>query len=485
VIELSISLLAIPVFWALNEWRVGLLLCLVTAILQDPLRKLTPDQPVFYVVFVGVVFGGMCLGALRRRISLSPNNIFKRYSQLVAPFSLFLPLVVVEAFNSFLRFGNPMIPLIGILMYLLPLPSVICAYQLVVKQGMFRVNQFMIWYIICMLLALTTVYLEFSGYHWPVLGSVGPKLIIFDKVTGKILPSNAGLFRASEIAAWHATAAACFVFLMTFSRRITLTRLLTAAIVVALLLVLGSLTGRRKSLVEFVVFVGTYFGLWIIFTKDVGKLVTIAVAGAALLGYAWLTTALPEDVVVRKSTAESQDYSHYVEHSQNAFSEIPSRFVEIGVAPVMYAYDSFGLLGAGLGVGTQGTQHFGGGGEIGAGSAEGGLGKITLELGIPGLLIIGWIAILVFRYLWQVMRVASRHSRQAARLSFGFFSFLTANVAGFSVATQAYGDLFVLLILSWMVAFLLAVPVLIEREIRARQPATAEQLTPIFRPRTV
>src|SRR5262249_25028253 len=180
----------------------------------------------------------------------------------------------------------------------------------------------------------------------------------------------------------------------------------------------------------------------------------------------------------------SKDYSHYVEHSQNAFSEIPSRFVTIGIAPVMYAYDSFGFLGAGLGVGTQGTQHFGGGGEVGAGSAEGGLGKITLQLVLPGLLIIGWIAILVLRYLWQVLRVASRHSRQAARLSFGFFSFLSANVAGFSVATQAYGDLFVLLILSWMVGFLLAVPVLIEREVRARQLTTLEQLTPVFRPRT-
>src|SRR5215469_5823935 len=143
----------------------------------------------------------------------------------------------------------------------------------------------------------------------------------------------------------------------------------------------------------------------------------------------------------------------------------------------MWAYDSFGLLGAGLGAGTQGTQYFGGGGAI-AGAAEGGLGKVTLELGVPGLLVMGWLAISIFRRLWQTMRVASRYSRRIARLAMGFFSLLVANVAGFSVATQAYGDLFILLILSWTLAFLFAIPVLVEREVRARQQATFKELAP-------
>jgi hypothetical protein len=138
-----------------------------------------------------------------------------------------------------------------------------------------------------------------------------------------------------------------------------------------------------------------------------------------------------------------------------------------------------------LGVGTQGTQHFGGGEEGIGGAAEGGLGKITLELGIPGLFLMGWFGISVFRQLWRIMRAASRHSLRVARLSFGLFSFLVANLAGFSVATQAYGDLFVLLILSWMLGFLLAVPVLLEREVRARQPTIFEMHAPVFRPKTV
>ena len=176
MIELAISLLAVPVFWALAQWRLGLLLCLVTAILQDPLRKLTPDQPVFFVAFVAVVFGGACLGALARGIPLTPNVLFKRYRLLAMPFSLLLLLIIVQAFNSYLRFDNLMIPLMGLLTYVLPFLSIVFAYQLVFRQGEFRIDQFMKWYIVCISLALTTVYLEYSGYDWPVLGQVGPEL---------------------------------------------------------------------------------------------------------------------------------------------------------------------------------------------------------------------------------------------------------------------------------------------------------------------
>jgi len=72
-----------------------------------------------------------------------------------------------------------------------------------------------------------------------------------------------------------------------------------------------------------------------------------------------------------------------------------------------------------------------------------------------------------------------------ARLSFGLFSFLVANLAAFSVATQAFGDLFILLILTWTLGYLLAVPVLLERELQPQQLATFEELAPAFRPKTV
>jgi hypothetical protein len=480
VIELATVLLAFPVLWALAEWRLALLLCLATAILQDPLRKLVPDQPVVFVVFVAVVFGAACVGALARGNRWNLKSIIGQDRQLAIPLLILLLLIILQAFNSYLRFDNLSIPLIGLAAYFLPIPSIALAYQLVFRQGEFRINQFMKWYIVCITLVLTTVCLEFSGYDWPVLGQVGEKLLIYDATLGAYLLPSTGLFRASEIAAWHAATAACFVLIVTLLGGATVRRLLTGVIFAALLLGIGLLTGRRKIVIEFAVFVSTYFILWAMFEKRVGKLFLIAATGAAVVGYGWLA-GLKEDVR-RQVDLGSRDYSVYVERSQSVFADAPSRFVELGLAPVMWAYDSFGLFGAGLGSGTQGARYVG---AETAGAAEGGLGKITLELGIPGLFVMGWVAISLLRHLWRIMRAASRHSPRMGRLSFGLFSFLVANLAAFSVATQAFGDFFILLILSWTLAFLLAVPVLVEREVRARQLAIFEKPPSVFRPKNI
>jgi hypothetical protein len=480
---LAISLLGVPVLLAFSEWSLGPLLCLATAIVQDPLRKLTPDHPVFFVGFAAAVFMAACLGAWTRGIAASPGVIFRQYRQLAKPFSILLLLIILQAFNSYLRFDNLVIPLLGLLTYVMPLVSICFAYQWISRRGDFRIGQFMKWYIVLISVALTTVYLEYSGYHSSILGQVGPKFIIFDS-TGAQLSAFSGLFRASEIAAWHAMTAACFVVLITLSRRTSVTRLLIAVSVAAVLIGVGVLTGRRKLVIEFAVFAGTYFMLWAIFEKKVGKFIVIGFLGAAVAGYAMLATGLKEGVPDTSKDMELSKYYQYVKHSESVFTQAPQRFVELGIAPVMWAYDYYGLFGAGLGVGTQGIQHFGGGGAMAA-AAEGGLGKITVELGIPGLFVVGWIAILFFRYLWQIMRIASRQSPRIGRLSFGLVSFLLANVAGFSVATQAYGDLFILLILSWTLGFLIAVPRLVQREVHTRQLATVDQLSPVFRPRTI
>ena len=477
MIELSLALLAVPVFWAFAEWRFGLLACLVTAIFQDPLRKLAPDQPVFFVVFVGVVFAAACVGALVRGVPLNPTDIFERNRRIKSLMWLLLFLIILQAINSFTHFGNPMITLVGLLTYLLPLPSIAFAYQLVVRTGEAPIYQFIKSYLVLIMIALTTVYLEFAGYDWPVFGQVGGTLLTYDNYLNGILVLHSGVFRASEIAAWHAMTCACFVVLLMTLRRRNFWTLSTAAIMVLVLLGIGTLTGRRKIVIEVAVFVSTYFILWLVFQRDVAKL-GIALAVVGVIGFGWLFPQLGERPAVMDP--RSLEYYRYVERTKTGFQDAPARFVELGIAPITWAYDQFGFFGAGLGVGTQGTQHFGGGGDI-AGAAEGGLGKVTLELGVPGLFLMGWFGILVLKHLWQIMQAASRVSPRIAALSYGCFSFLVANTAGFSVATQAYGDLFILLILSWTLGFLLAVPVMLEREVQARQPIFDKPAS-VFRP---
>jgi len=241
-----ILLLAIPAFWAFAEWRLSLILCLATALLQDPLRKLTPGQPVIFVVFTGVVFGAACLGAWTQGVPFTPSRIFGRERRIAVSMRLLLLLIIFEAFNSYVRFGNPMITGIGLLTYLLPLPSIMLAYELFRRGGEARLYQFMTIYVLWTTFALITVYLEYAGYHWPVFGQVGGNLLIYDKYLHGVLIPHSGIFRASEIAAWHAMTCACFTFLLMTTRKLNFLTLLTAAGAIALFVAIGMLTGRRK-----------------------------------------------------------------------------------------------------------------------------------------------------------------------------------------------------------------------------------------------
>jgi hypothetical protein len=467
MIELSIALLAIPTLWAFAAWRYAMTLCIVTAILQDPLRKLTPDQPVLFVGSVAAVFGAACLGAMSGGVSLGLGNIRNIDRGMTRPIRLMVILIMVEALNSLQNFGNLMLPAIGLMTYLLPLPAILFGYQLACRAGAASVHRFMSTYLFCFMLALTTVYLEYAGFDWGILGQVGGGLPLYDRVLG-ILVSYSGIFRSSEIAAWHAMTCACFALMLLTFRKINVQTLVTAAVIIAFVMGAGVLTGRRKALMEVAVFATTYLVLWFILQKSAMKFgIVLAIAGA--IGFFWLVGQQENDLPNYIQGAFV--YQSYVERSKTVFQDAPSRFVELGLAPVMYAYETFGLFGAGLGVGTQGTQYFGGGGAL-AGAAEGGLGKVTLELGVPGLLVLGWLAASVFHRIWQIMRTASLVSPKFARLSFGLFSFLLANAAAFSVSAQAYGDPFILLIMSWTLGFLLAVPVLIEQENQRRLATT-------------
>jgi hypothetical protein len=155
-------------------------------------------------------------------------------------------------------------------------------------------------------------------------------------------------------------------------------------------------------------------------------------------------------------------------------SGIADRFVDLGLEPVRWAVEGFGWFGGGLGVASQGAQHFGGGAGVFGGAGEGGLGKITAELGVPGLVIVLWFGLAAMRYGWHVLVFVSRRSTAVARLAYGLVAFLVANLSVFFIATQLFGDLFVLLILGLVAGFFLATPVLAEREQQRSAPRVPE-----------
>ncbi len=165
-----------------------------------------------------------------------------------------------------------------------------------------------------------------------------------------------------------------------------------------------------------------------------------------------------------------------MQRAASVVEDVPDRFDNLGFATIEWAVQRYGLFGGGLGVGTSGTAQFGGGAAVFGGAGEGGLGKITAELGIPGLILIAWLLISFARHIWRILRFTSWHSPYVSRLSFGLVAFLIANAAVFSVATQIFVDIFVLITLGLTLGFVLAMPMLAQQGRGAalrssRQPA--------------
>lgn len=472
----SILLLLIAGAFAAFNWRYGLFACIAVGVLQDPLRKVAPGQPQYYVAFAILIFGIAFVRAHLSHVALGPGIIWNWKRGLRLPFTLFLALVLVQAFRSLVAYQNYMLVAVGLLVWLAPPAAVLLAHQFAMRRGLLGIRQLFIWYVGFSLAALTGVYLQYIGYDWPWLGEVGEGLAIYD--LGTVLYGNSGFFRSSEIAAWHTAATASFIFMLFVGKRATPSRTILAIALIAVLATLGILTARRKMLVEVTLFVGAYFFLVAWLQRGASRL-AIGVLATALASYVVVVAFVSPDLVQRSNTKELQlenptGFQGYAARGASVFRDVPARFNELGVQPILWAIDNNGWLGSGLGTGSQGTRDVLEKNNVNFGAAEGGLGKIVTELGVPGLFVVALLLVAVAKHVLTVLRWLTRESPKHARVAYALAAFLVANAGVFLVATQVFNDPFILLLLGWSAGFLIALPQVVERE-RVAAAARAER----------
>jgi hypothetical protein len=137
-----------------------------------------------------------------------------------------------------------------------------------------------------------------------------------------------------------------------------------------------------------------------------------------------------------------------------------------------------GFMGAGLGTATQGTQHLSGG--VGFGWQEGGLGKLAIELGVPGLLA---LAILMVIMMQLMLRISGHpdipESSQLMRA--GLFGMFIGDAVTFLASAQAYSDPLLTLFTAFTLGCLFATSQFDER---ARAVRTVSGLVTPGRPTT-
>lgn len=458
MIVLVLIIAALGLALCVMDWRVGMLVCIVVGFLADTIRKVTPDQPVYFVVIVGIFVGAVCVGFIRQYGLIRPNMEMLR-SAVKLPLLLFMFWLALEALVSFSRYGSMELVGIGLLSYLAPMPAFLVAYYYGLRvQCAVDFVKFYVFFAVAM---LSGIFLSYFGVESPLLKEVGTGVTIY--VPGGVLDAYSGFFRSTEVAAWHSATAISLILVLTISGAVRWPKLFVAALII-LLITAGLFTGRRKMLMEVVIFAGIYGSMLLCFRREAGRLIVVGCLMASLLG------VIAAFGISDRTSEHEQRIGVYLVRGATVFEDADERFANLGVASIGWALDRYGLLGGGLGVASQGGQHFGGGAARFGGAGEGGLGKIAAELGVPGLVLVLWIAVALVVYMVRLILKVARVDDPMVPFLLGLIAVLVANVPLFIVATQVFGDLFVLLLLGWISGFAVAIStVVLSASVGSRQ----------------
>ncbi|HXI93330.1 MAG TPA: hypothetical protein VNO24_25245 [Blastocatellia bacterium] len=466
------GLLGIALALCISRWRVGILLCLLVGFLQDPLRKITIGEPIYFTALVGLPLAATLLGARLRNVRISFRPVHSWNNVLRTPLNLFILLVVIQSMAAIIKTGSTIIGAIGALSYLAPLPGILLGYQF--SRSERDITRLIKVYVAVGILMVSGIYLSYAGFDWKILKSVGEGLFIYSMEKGR-LNLYSGFLRSPEIAAWHAATSICLLILLALSLRRKMIFKAGAGVLVMFLLGALLLTGRRKFLVEIFMFVSVYALLLVWFLRTafksgvIFKSAVLVAAGLVVGSAAYLFVA---------TDVSSTEIRPYFERGLGVQNEATSRATGNTIDSFQWVIERNGIFGSGAGTASQGAQHFGGGVNIVGDAAEGGLAKVLAELGIPGLVLLLWLVVGFGRYMWSIIMYIT-HSKDVdptqSKLIFGLAAFLMTNGVVFIIAHQVFGDPFVLIVLGFFLGFVIAMPKMQLRKTDDRRLATDDR----------
>jgi len=418
--------------------------------IQDPFRKIVAGEPIIFIVTVALVFGMLTLKQINQiGFSRASQPFVAWVEYLRQPLALFIVILILQYAHSLFRWGSVVVSTIGLASYVAPFIAIVVGYFSV--SNLDQVRRFMKIYSVVGVFLAISVTLSFIGIELSIFKEVGVGLKIYDQ--GTILRSYSGFMRTGEIAAWHIATTACFAIVLYSTSKRKWPIILVILLVMFLMLTI-TFTGRRKMLMLVSLFAMLYLFGFFYFRKtlSVGKVFV----SLGIIAVAWVSAQalIPESY--------NYDVQNYLSRGTSVYSDATQRFIDLGLKPIQWAYNRVGLFGGGLGIASQGAHLFQSS-SIAGGSGEGGLGKVMVELGLPGLLVIMWLIFAIARYVVNCLKLASQSFVQPQLMVcvLGFAVLILVNIVTFSVASQLYGDMFILIILGLVSGFVFSLPNLV------------------------
>jgi hypothetical protein len=443
------GLVLVSIAIALVDWRRAWILAILCGVVQDPLRKLTTGTPVWMTFSIVAVYAAI-LVATQRRLQAHGREFAKRFASISSSFMLFFFFLLLAAANGLFTYGIALwkAPLLSLFIYLLPIPAMLFGYLYLDRED--RIYNFLRFYAVLTSVALIGSILEYARVQSRALGMVAQTGDFIRHLPGIQIRMISGFYRAPDIMGWHAATLAAIAIAMAV--RSGLGRNAWPWFLAA-----GwgfyncMISGRRKAVYYVAVFALVF--AWRFAKRLKPAHIAALVATAGVLTY------------VVHQIQSSEESSVYARGAVTTEKELAQRF-EGGVFETVR---QFGIMGAGLGTATQGIQHITGS-DANIGWQEGGLGKLTIELGVPGLLAAIAFGIAMLRVMMRI----SKHpdipeSSQFVRVT--LFALVAANMANFVASAQAYTDPVLTLMTAFFVGCLFATATLDERAAPAPEPA--------------
>lgn len=450
---LFVAFLALAVTVAITDWRRGVLMFVVVGALQDPARKLTPGTPFIMTMSVIVIYAAIIV-ATQSQLQKALADFTKRFAAVWAAFGITIFFIVLAALNGLMTNGIALwrVPVASLFIYLAPLPAVLVGYLYIDREERFLT--FVRFYSIVTSIVLVGTLLEYLRVDSRALGMVAQSGDYIRFLPGLQVRMLSGFYRGPDIMAWHAATLTCLAMTMAVQAGIR-----RSAGWWSLVTAWGCfntiISGRRKAIYMVAIFAAVF--VWRYFRRLKTQQVTALITAALAI------------VFVVHQIASNENSSVYTRAALTTQRELTER-LEGGLWGTI---QESGYLGEGLGVATQGTYHFATDDQNATGVfgwQEGGLGKLAVELGVPGLLA---AAFLIWRVLFSMNRIA-RHpdvpgSSQIIRVM--LFALILANLSNFLASAQAYSDPVLTLLTAFMAGALFGTSRLDEQPAEEPQPA--------------
>lgn len=417
---------AVCVFAALAvaRWRLGVFLFVLTAMLQEPVRKLVPGVPVYLVLTPLSVWLGMLIGAWRAGdlATVAFRQTFPRVWLLLVVYVLTL---VIPAFLS-LTYGpgSWKFTLLGVMTQGGMLGSLFMGYAFARRQG--DVARLLQWYCLLSAVMMSGGLMERLGVGM-ASGVIGVGMFGTDWVTyrmGEGLHMMSGFFRSPDVMGWHA--ATLVMFGAVLSLRSDSWRRIGWGVVAGWGGVALMFCARRKMMSMIPVFAGVIFAVYAV-QGHFGRLMRLLFVGGILVGvgsYLYLQAGADRDLERFYMTT---------------IGEMPERVHAHGIASVVETVRQGGVFGYGLGMAVQGSHNISG--DKPRIWQESGPSMLAAELGVPGLIVFILLLCGVLVEGYRALRNSSETPEYP--LLVGIAGVVAANLSVGVVSSQIFGDPFI------------------------------------------